>query len=248
MFTPLILIVIMSFAVLGMVIGVLVNYRRCPSDKIMVIYGKIGGSQSAECIHGGAAFVWPILQEYQYLDLTPLGFSVELPNAVCKDKVRVHIMLNVTVAISTDCIVMQMAAERLLGLDRDTIKTLAGDIVTGQLRLTIAQMEAEDLHVQREMVVEEICKNVEIELKKLGLKLVNVDFDYDPVEGANVGASSASHRIELEKAKESGLMPLGPSECLVFVKLNGAEPDALSMKHALMANGMDVVGISVWHA
>jgi uncharacterized membrane protein YqiK len=44
------------------------RYRRCPSDKILVIYGKTGQG-SANCIHGGAAFVWPVIQDYQYLDL-----------------------------------------------------------------------------------------------------------------------------------------------------------------------------------
>lgn len=46
------------------------RYKRCPSDKILVIYGKTGGGKSARCVHGGAAFIWPIIQDYAFLTLT----------------------------------------------------------------------------------------------------------------------------------------------------------------------------------
>ena len=66
-----VLIVFMLF------VTVLSRYKKCPSDKIMVIYGKVGSnsdgtSRTAKCIHGGASLVWPVIQSYEYLDLTPL--------------------------------------------------------------------------------------------------------------------------------------------------------------------------------
>ena len=39
------------------------RYKRCPSDKILVIFGKVGQNQSAECIHGGGTLVWPLIQD-----------------------------------------------------------------------------------------------------------------------------------------------------------------------------------------
>ncbi len=33
------------------------RYKRCPSDRILVVFGKVGGGNSALCIHGGAAFI-----------------------------------------------------------------------------------------------------------------------------------------------------------------------------------------------
>ena len=52
------------------------RYRRCPSDQILVKYGKVGPEQSAQCIHGGGAFVWPIVQDYAYLSLTPMTIGI----------------------------------------------------------------------------------------------------------------------------------------------------------------------------
>src|SRR5690554_3826555 len=92
------------------------RYKRCPSDRILVVYGKTGGGQSAKCIHGGAAFIWPIIQDYEFLDLTPMSIEVNLTNALSKQNIRVNVPSRFTIGISTEPSVMQNAAERLLGL------------------------------------------------------------------------------------------------------------------------------------
>ena len=48
------------------------RYKRCPSDRILVVYGKVGGGQSAKCIHGGAAFILPVIQDYEFLEFVSL--------------------------------------------------------------------------------------------------------------------------------------------------------------------------------
>lgn len=140
MISVIVLIVFAAFA------GILSRYRKCPSDKVMVIYGKVGTDKdgqprSAKCIHGGAAFVVPVIQSYQYLDLTPISLNVDLRNALSKQNIRVDVPSRFTVGISTEDGVMQNAAERLLGLKLNEIQELAKDIIFGQLRLVIATMK-----------------------------------------------------------------------------------------------------------
>jgi flotillin len=156
------------------------RYRRCPADKVLVKYGHIkkgkdGDQQSAVCIHGGASFVWPVIQDYQYLDLKPLSIEVNLTNALSKQNIRVDIPSRFTVGISTEPGVMQNAAERLLGLNHEMIKELAKDILFGQLRLVIATMDIEEINSDRDKFLANVSKNVEQELKKIGLKLINVN-------------------------------------------------------------------------
>ncbi|MBQ9111564.1 MAG: flotillin family protein [Oscillospiraceae bacterium] len=170
-------VVVVLFAV---VLGILSRYRKCPSDKILVIYGKVGADQfgqprSARCIHGGAAFIWPVIQSYQYLDLTPISMNVDLKNALSKQNIRINVPSRFTVGISTEPGVMQNAAERLLGLKLVEIQELAKDIVFGQLRLIIATMDIEEINSDREKFTQAVAKNVEIELKKIGLRLINVN-------------------------------------------------------------------------
>ena len=151
------------------------RYKRCPSDRILVVYGKTGGGQSAKCVHGGAAFIWPIIQDYEFLDLTPMSIEVNLTNALSKQNIRVNVPSRFTIGISTEPSVMQNAAERLLGLTLEAVKDLAQEIIFGQLRLVVASMDIEEINSDRDQFLSHITHSVEAELKKVGLKLINVN-------------------------------------------------------------------------
>lgn len=170
----LILIVIAVFVFFVTFLALISRYKRCPSDKILVIYGKTGGS-SAKCIHGGGAFVWPVIQDYAYLDLKPISIEANLTNALSRQNIRVDVPCRFTIAISTDPDTMGNAAERLLGLTPDQIQELSKDILFGQLRLVIATMTIEEINSDRDKFLDNISKNVDTELKKIGLKLINVN-------------------------------------------------------------------------
>ncbi len=161
-------------------IAVLTRYKKCPSDRILVVYGKVGrgangATASAKCVHGGAAFIWPVFQSYQFMSLTPMSITVDLKNALSKQNIRIDVPSRFTVGISTETGVMQNAAERLLGLGLDEIEELAKDIIFGQLRLVVATMDIEEINTDRDLFLEEVSRNVETELKKIGLRLINVN-------------------------------------------------------------------------
>ncbi len=175
-----ILITVAVLLVFTSIVVLLSRYRKCPSDKILVVYGKIGRNKdgtprSAKCIHGGAAFIMPVLQSYEYLDLTPLSIQVDLKNALSKQNIRIDVPSRFTVGISVENGVMQNAAERLLGLKLPEIQELAKDIIFGQLRLVIATMDIEEINTDRDKFLAAVSNNVESELKKIGLRLINVN-------------------------------------------------------------------------
>ena len=150
------------------------RYKRCPSDKVLVIYGRTGQG-SAKCIHGGAAFVWPVIQDYEYLDLTPISIDVDLKGALSKQNIRVDVPSQFTVGVSNKDGIMQNAAERLLGIQRNDVQRLAYNIIVGQMRLVIATMDIEEINVDRDKFLSNVSKNVEGELSKIGLQLINVN-------------------------------------------------------------------------
>ena len=164
---------IMILAVL--LFAILRRYKRCPSDKILVVYGKTGGGKSAKTIHGGAAFIWPVFQDYAFLDLTPISIEVNLTNALSKQNIRVNVPSRFTIGISTEPSIMQNAAERLLGLSPNAVEDLAQEIIFGQLRLVVASMDIEEINTDRDKFLSHITHSVEAELKKVGLKLINVN-------------------------------------------------------------------------
>lgn len=172
-----IIVVIVAVVVLCVLIAALASrYKRCPSDKILVVYGKTGGA-SAKCIHGGGIFVMPVFQDFAYLDLKPISIEVNLTNALSKQNIRVDVLCRFTIAISTEKENMNNAVERLLGLTTNQIQELAKDILFGQLRLVIATMKIEEINSNRDKFMENISKNVDTELRKIGLKLLNIELN-----------------------------------------------------------------------
>lgn len=171
--------IVLLIGVLAIVLVVLMlflasRYKRCPSDKILVIYGKTGGS-SARCVHGGGSFIWPVIQDYAFLDLKPISIEANLKSALSRQNIRVDVPCRFTIAISTDPETMSTAAERLLGLSPVQIQELSQDILFGQLRLVIATMTIEEINSDRDKFLDNISINVDAELRKIGLKLINVN-------------------------------------------------------------------------
>ena len=194
---PMLFIFVALFIVLTLII-LIKRYKRCPSDRILVVYGKVGGGQSAKCIHGGAAFIIPVIQDYEFLDLTPISIEVNLVNALSKQNIRVNVPSRFTIGVSTEPGVMQNAAERLLGLGLPDIQELAKEIIFGQLRLVVASMDIEEINNDRDKFLTNISQSVETELKKVGLKLINVNIT-DIVDESGyieaLGKEAAAHAI-----------------------------------------------------
>jgi flotillin len=172
---PLILIAIMVLVAFAAFAFVVKRYKRCPSNRILVVYGKVGGERAAKAIHGGGTFVWPVIQDYAYLSLEPITIDIELTSALSKKNIRVGVPSTFTIAISTEPDVMNNAAERLLGLGEKEIAAQARDIILGQMRLVIAMLTIEEINQDREKFLDLVNKNVNFELAKVGLYMINVN-------------------------------------------------------------------------
>jgi len=173
--TPMIILLITILVVgLGMLIFFFSRYQKCPSDRILVIYGKTGPRQSSKCLHGGAAFIWPVIQAYEFLDLTPIPIDISLEGAPTKQNIRINIPSTFTVGISTDPSVMSNAAERLLGFQLTQVRDLARDMIFGSMRYVISTMDIEAIN-DRDQFIEQIVDSVEGELRRVGLRLININ-------------------------------------------------------------------------
>ena len=188
---------------LGMLIFFFSRYQKCPSDRILVIYGKTGPRQSSKCLHGGAAFIWPVIQAYEFLDLTPIPIDIPLEGALSKENIRVNIPSTFTVGISTDPSVMSNAAERLLGLQVTQVRDLARDIIFGQMRFVISTMDIEAINGDKNQLIERIADGVEGGLRKVGLRLINVNIQDITHESGYLDAlSNVNNRINMDVTQE----------------------------------------------
>ena len=171
----LVLVVVPVLILLGAAMLVARQYRRCPSNRVLVIFGKVGGEKTARCVHGGGAFIVPMIQGYAMLSLEPMTLGVNLRGALSKTNIRVNVPSNFTVAVSTRPGVLQNAAERLLSLAPKQIAEVAAEIIFGQLRLVVASLTIEEINQDREKFLNSIAQNVDVELHKVGLEVLNVN-------------------------------------------------------------------------
>lgn len=200
---------ILAVVIILTIIGVLSRYRRCKPNQVLVVYGKTGGEKkSAKLYHGGAAFVLPIIQSYDVLSMEPMQIDCKLTGALSSQNIRVDVPTTITVAISTNPEIMQNAAERLLGMDTESTENLITDIVYGQMRLIIAEMTIEKLNSDRDEFLDKARKNIDNELNKLGLYLLNINISDIRDEAGyimNLGTSSTRWLISGKKLLENRL-------------------------------------------
>ena len=209
--------VILALTVIILFFWVISRYRRCPSNKILVIYGKTG-SGASRCVHGGAAFIWPVVQDYQYMDLEPFVVPIDLTNALSQENIRVAVPTTVTAAISIQTGIMQNAAIRLLALSRAQIQAQAQDIILGQMRAVIATMKIEDINRDRQGFMGRVNEAVGVELEKIGLAVINVNIrDIEDESGyikalGRKAASEAINTANIEVAEQERIGQIGVAQ------------------------------------
>jgi len=212
------------------------RYKRCPSDRILVVFGKVGAGQSARCIHGGGIFVWPLIQDYAFMSLRPMTISIPLQKALSMQNIRINVPSTFTVGISTEQEIMTSAAERLLNLTSAQIEEMAKEIILGQLRLTVASLTIEQINQDRESFLSSIRKNVEPELKKIGLYLINVNITDITDESGYIdsigkkAAAEAINQAKVDVAEHEKLGAIGQAEAIRVKEIRVAENTAESEK------------------
>ncbi|MEM7231653.1 MAG: SPFH domain-containing protein [Planctomycetota bacterium] len=215
--TTTLVIAVVLFAV-GVILTVAKQYKRCPSNKILVIFGKVKSGRSSKTLHGGGAFVWPLIQNYAYLSLDPVQIEIPLKGALSAENIRVNVPSVFTVAVGTSGQIMENAAIRLLGLSTKEITNQAADIIFGQLRQVIASMPIEQINRDRDTFLHQIQESLEPELNKIGLVLINVNIT-DITDGSGYiealgqkAASEAIQQAQIDVAEQEKLGSIGVAE------------------------------------
>jgi flotillin len=206
------LVVVIALVLIAVMIFVSARYKRCPSNRVLVVYGKIGGGQAARTVHGGGVFIIPLIQDYTYLSLEPLTIEIDLTSALSKKNIRVNVPSTFTIGISTQPDIMQNAAQRLLGLGEREVAGQARDIILGQMRLVIATLTIEQINQDRETFLDLVNKNVGFELNKIGLDVINVNIrditdesGYIEALGQRAAAEAINTaRVEVSQAERQG--------------------------------------------
>ena len=204
--------------VFALVVAFARRYKRCPSNRILVIYGRSKEGRVSRTLHGGGTLVWPLLEDFEYLSLDPMQIEIPLEGALSMENIRVSVPSVFTVAIGTDAEGMYNASIRLLGLTTAEIIKQAEDIIFGQLRQVIASMRITEINRDRDVFLSSIQTSLEPELKKIGLVLINVNIKDIKDESGYIeaigrkAASTAINQAEIDVAEQTKLGAIGVAE------------------------------------
>ena len=246
MFSP--TIIVIAIAVVIFMVALIAAIRRirtCPSDRILVKYGQVGGDRMANAIHGGTTFVWPVIQGFSYLDLTPMTVDIDLRGALSKQNIRVNVPSRFTFGIGTQQELMNSAAERLLSLDTPQIEETAKDIIYGQLRATIAMMDIEEINSDREKFESRVLENIESELMKVGLNLINVNISDITDESGYIealgqrAAAEAINQAKVQVARQDRDGAVGSAQAVQEQRVSVAEANAKAVTGENQASAVE---------
>lgn len=165
---------ILAVLLVGGIVFFKSRYILCPSNRILVVYGKVEQGKSSQCYNGGCAFVMPLVQSYAFLSLEPLRVDIPLKQELVLEKLNFRLPSKFTVAISTEPELMENAAQRLLGLPNEKKEDLARDIIMSQLKLAMDDRLHSGETVNEREFVESIQEKVENKLNTVGLYLISL--------------------------------------------------------------------------
>lgn len=216
-------------------------YKRCPSNKILVVFGKVGKKRSVRCCHGGGAVIFPLIQGSAFMDLTPRTIHIPLKGALSQQNIRINVPSTFTVAVGTKLEIMENAAVRLLGLTSKDIESMASEIIVGQLRLTVASLKIEEINQDRERFLEAIRKNIESELHKIGLTLINVNITDITDESGYIesigkkAAATAINQAKIDVANEEKKGEIGKAAADTEKRIEVANAQASAIRGESLA-------------
>lgn len=230
--------VIIFFA---LVILVIKQYKICPNDKVMVIYGAgSSASSGARIVQGGGALVIPFLQNFRYMSLAPMSITVDLQNALSANNIRLSLPSQFTIAIASKSPeLIQNAVRNLLDMDEHGIQKTASDIIIGALRAVVGKLTIDELIRDRVAFIKAINDDVNSELNKIGLDLINVNIR-DVVDSSGYieamgqkAASEAVNKAQIDVSEQERIGKVG-------VETNNRERDVTVAEQKTKAS----IGIS----
>lgn len=157
-------------------IQLITNMKIVGGNELGVVTGS-GGAKGFRTLSGGRAFIIPLLQRFNKFDLTPITIEVVVDSAIAAGIVPLNVKATVSFAIASNDAGRSHAVTRILDLatNRDNLTKIAGDIIEGHLRDSIASMTPEQVMKDKDILVAKminVCKN---DLENIGLEITTMN-------------------------------------------------------------------------
>ena len=178
-------------------------YVTVPSSEVMVRTTRAAKNEPS-IFKEGRVLVIPLYHSYSLLDMHPMKVLFNHPTFLDQNNIRLKIKILFTFAISDEHASILLASRKFAGLNSSQIEEIASEIFLDELRNTVSVMSVEQIIGNRDSFIDLLYRNIDPELNKSGLYLMNckiadITDDSGHVEGAI--AKKQAKDAEREKVK-----------------------------------------------
>ena len=154
------------------IIFIAMSYVKCPPDMVYLISGV---RKEAKVVTGKATLRIPFLERIDRIPLKLIQIDVKTNNVPTNDFINVDVDAVANVRISTKPELIRVAAKHFLNQNTSEISNNVQQILEGNMREIIGQMQLVDLVNNKQLFSQKIQENAMDDIEKLGLEIVNLN-------------------------------------------------------------------------
>jgi flotillin len=148
------------------------RYRTVKADEAMIVTGALT-KDGMKIVKAGGSFVWPIVQNAEFLSLQVNTLDIKTPEVYTSQGVPVMVDGVAQIKIKGDVESIATAAEQFLGKPDEEVNSIAMQTLEGHLRAILGQMTVEDVFKNRDEFARNVQEVAASDLNKMGLQIVS---------------------------------------------------------------------------
>jgi len=155
-----------------LLIQLISRMKLVPPSQLAVVHGR------NKTYRGGRIFVYPLIERFDTMDLTPQTTSVVVESAIASGIVPLTVTATVSYAISTSEKGRQNAIRRILEMtkgEKSKLQTIASSIIEGHLRDSIAAMTPEEVMREKDQLISNMIQICKSDLEGIGLEITTMN-------------------------------------------------------------------------
>ena len=168
------LITLAILILVTLILQLVMKMKLIPPSQLAVVHGK-GGSFST--FRGGRVFVFPLINRFSTMDLTPQTTTVIVESAIAEGIVPLTVKATVSYSVAKTEKGLVNAVKRILNLTKDwtELQDIATSIIEGHLRDSIAAMTPEEVMSQKDQLIQNMIKVCKSDLEGIGLEITTMN-------------------------------------------------------------------------
>lgn len=208
--------IVIAGLVFGFILGIILVYkyflRVCRPNEVLIFSGSgerqaDGTRRGYEVVFGGhRRALKPFVEKVDRLDLTVMPVHINIEGAYSRGGIPLNVQAVANVKVDSNPQAIHNAIERFLGRGRREIMRVAQETLEGNLRGVLATLTPEQVNESRLLFAEELVREVEPDLEKLGLhmdtlKIQNVSDERDYLD--SIGRKRIAEILRVAEVAES---------------------------------------------